>query len=118
MERQEIQLALDGDDVIACAETGTGKTLAFAAPILELLLTEQPGYGDPAREAYTRALILAPEYALFGDNPLPYHLAMYVFRLLSAVSLFWLLNQLWPRTAKSPDFAPARSRETSSGFER
>ena len=55
-----IPLALDGDDVIACAETGTGKTLAFAAPILELLLTEQPGYGDPARDAYTRALILAP----------------------------------------------------------
>jgi len=55
-----IPLALDGDDVVACAETGTGKTLAFAAPILELLLTEQPGYGDPAREAFTRALILAP----------------------------------------------------------
>ncbi|MGE3842454.1 MAG: DEAD/DEAH box helicase [Vicinamibacterales bacterium] len=51
-----IPLALDGDDVIACAETGTEKTLAFAAPILELLLTEQPGYGDPAREAFTRAL--------------------------------------------------------------
>jgi ATP-dependent RNA helicase RhlE len=55
-----IPLALDGHDVVACAETGTGKTLAFAAPILEQLLSEQPGFGDPAREAYTRALILAP----------------------------------------------------------
>ena len=55
-----IPLALAGNDVVACAETGTGKTLAFAAPLLQRLLLEQPHYGDPAREAYTRALILAP----------------------------------------------------------
>ena len=55
-----IPIALEGHDVVACAETGTGKTLAFAAPIIERLLSETPGYGDPAREHYTRALILAP----------------------------------------------------------
>src|SRR6185436_19664972 len=33
-----IPLALAGGDVVACAETGTGKTLAFAAPILQRLL--------------------------------------------------------------------------------
>jgi ATP-dependent RNA helicase RhlE len=55
-----IPLALDGHDVVACAETGTGKTLAFAVPILQRLLTEQPPYGDQLREPYTRALILAP----------------------------------------------------------
>ena len=55
-----IPIALEGHDVVACAETGTGKTLAFAAPIIELLLSESPGYGDAARENYTRALILAP----------------------------------------------------------
>ena len=55
-----IPLALAGHDVVACAETGTGKTLAFTAPILQRLLTEQPHYHDPAREPYTRALILAP----------------------------------------------------------
>ena len=55
-----IPIALEGHDVVACAETGTGKTLAFAAPIIERLLSEEPKYGDPAREAYTRALILAP----------------------------------------------------------
>src|SRR5262249_42501952 len=54
-----IPIALEGHDVVACAETGTGKTLAFAAPIIEGLLSETPGYGDPAREHYTRALILA-----------------------------------------------------------
>jgi ATP-dependent RNA helicase RhlE len=55
-----IPLALGGGDVVTCAETGTGKTLAFAAPMLQTLLTEKPGYGDPRRSAYTRALILAP----------------------------------------------------------
>jgi ATP-dependent RNA helicase RhlE len=55
-----IPRALEGGDVVACAETGTGKTLAFALPILQRLLTEQPPFGDPLREPYTRALILAP----------------------------------------------------------
>ena len=45
-----IPLALAGHDVVACAETGTGKTLAFTAPILQRLLTEEPHYHDPVRE--------------------------------------------------------------------
>ena len=55
-----IPLALEGRDVVACAETGTGKTLAFALPILQQILTEEPHVGDSAREPYARALILAP----------------------------------------------------------
>ena len=55
-----IPLALEGRDVVACAETGTGKTLAFVVPILQRLLAELPPYGDEAREPFTRALILAP----------------------------------------------------------
>ncbi len=55
-----IPMALEGKDVVACAETGTGKTLGFVVPILQRLLTEQPPYGDGQREPYTRALILAP----------------------------------------------------------
>ena len=49
-----IPLALAGHDVIACAETGTGKTAAFIVPILQHFL--QAGQ----RAANTRALILAP----------------------------------------------------------
>jgi ATP-dependent RNA helicase RhlE len=47
--------ALRGDDVIACAETGTGKTAAFLLPILQRFLHEPPP--TPQR---TRALVLAP----------------------------------------------------------
>jgi len=47
-----IPAALEGRDVLGLAQTGTGKTAAFALPILEMLVSEQrPG---------PRALILAP----------------------------------------------------------
>jgi ATP-dependent RNA helicase DeaD len=48
-----IPLMLDGHDVIGQAQTGTGKTAAFALPILQCL-TSEPG---PTR---IRALVLAP----------------------------------------------------------
>jgi ATP-dependent RNA helicase RhlE len=50
-----IPLAVAGHDVIASAETGTGKTAAFLVPILQRFLRE-----GPTRQAATRALILAP----------------------------------------------------------
>ena len=50
-----IPLALAGGDVIACAETGTGKTAAFLVPILQRFLTEPAP--QPPR---TRTLVLAP----------------------------------------------------------
>ena len=50
-----IPLALTGADVIACAETGTGKTAAFLVPILQRFLNE-PAPVPPR----TRALVLAP----------------------------------------------------------
>jgi len=50
-----IPFALAGLDVIACAETGTGKTAAFLVPILQRFLNALP-----SRPAATRALVLAP----------------------------------------------------------
>jgi ATP-dependent RNA helicase RhlE len=50
-----IPVALAGGDVIACAETGTGKTAAFLIPILQRFLNEPSP--QPPR---TRALVLAP----------------------------------------------------------
>lgn len=48
---QTIPLLLEGRDAIALAQTGTGKTAAFALPILQNLTPNQQG---------TQALILAP----------------------------------------------------------
>ncbi len=53
-----IPMALAGDDVIGCADTGTGKTAAFLLPILNRLLHARAA--DPSDRGYTRVLILAP----------------------------------------------------------
>jgi ATP-dependent RNA helicase RhlE len=53
-----IPFALAGQDVIACAETGTGKTAAFLVPILQHFLTGTPAH-EPHRPG-TKALVLAP----------------------------------------------------------
>ena len=49
-----IPLALGGADLIACAETGTGKTAAFVVPTLQKLLTAGAAVGR------SRVLVLAP----------------------------------------------------------
>src|SRR5690349_7327612 len=43
-----------------------------------------------------RALVMVPVYSLFGGNPLYYNLSAYLFRLIGALALFWILNRLWP----------------------
>ena len=50
-----IPLAMAGIDVIACAETGTGKTAAVLVPILQRFLRS-----ERLQQPATRALVLAP----------------------------------------------------------
>jgi ATP-dependent RNA helicase RhlE len=52
IQQQAIPVAMSGRDLIGCAQTGTGKTAAFALPILHRL--------HPIRRAQIRALILTP----------------------------------------------------------
>lgn len=59
-----IPLAMSGRDVIACAETGTGKTAAFLVPILQRFLQQTNINLDESKTAKavigTRALVLSP----------------------------------------------------------
>ena len=54
IQEKAISPALSGRDVLGCAQTGTGKTCAFAAPILQRLSAGHPA-GRPIR-----SLILTP----------------------------------------------------------
>src|SRR5262249_30082160 len=53
-----IPIALAGHNVIGCADTGTGKTVAFVLPILHRILTARAERPDD--KGFTRVLILAP----------------------------------------------------------
>jgi ATP-dependent RNA helicase RhlE len=48
----------EGDDLIACADTGTGKTAAFLLPILNRMIKSRAA--APDERGFTRVLILAP----------------------------------------------------------
>ena len=57
IQRETIPPVLEGRDVLGCAQTGTGKTAAFALPILQRLMQQ----GKPAAKTRPiRALILTP----------------------------------------------------------
>ncbi|WP_397533032.1 DEAD/DEAH box helicase [Roseateles sp.] len=56
IQAQSIPAALRGEDVLACAQTGSGKTAAYALPIMQALLS-QPAQKPPRR---TQALVLVP----------------------------------------------------------
>ena len=57
IQQKSIPIILKGKDLLGCAQTGTGKTAAFAIPMLQLLskpFAQRPG------EKNIRALILTP----------------------------------------------------------
>jgi len=53
IQEQSIPIILEGSDLMAFAQTGTGKTAAFLLPILDILL-------DFEDDKHVRALIIAP----------------------------------------------------------
>lgn len=57
VQEKTIPRILDREDVMVSAQTGTGKTAAFALPILQLLFDKQDA---PKKGKKTRALILSP----------------------------------------------------------
>ena len=80
IQSKAIPKVLEGKDLLGCAQTGTGKTAAFAIPIIQLLEKQRPAKGKRA----IRSLILTPTRELaiqigesfekYGKNtPLRYH---------------------------------------------
>ncbi len=58
VQEQTIPIILEGHDLIGCAQTGTGKTAAFALPLLNELIVarDQEGYDD----SKIKAIIMVP----------------------------------------------------------
>ncbi len=56
IQRQAISILLDGRDMLGCAQTGTGKTAAFALPTMQRLMATRPD----AKKRPIRALVITP----------------------------------------------------------
>ena len=65
IQAQTIPLALTGRDVIGIAQTGTGKTAAFALPILHRLLENRCGRSRKT----CRVLVLSPDPRAVRPDP-------------------------------------------------
>jgi len=68
IQRQAIPVVLSGRDLMASAQTGTGKTAGFTLPLLQLLSSHNP---HPKGRRPVRALILTPTRELaaqVGEN--------------------------------------------------
>jgi len=59
IQEQAIPVVLTGKDVMGAAQTGTGKTAAFALPLLQRMLAHENTSASPARHP-VRALVLLP----------------------------------------------------------
>ena len=70
IQEAAIPAVLEGHDLMAAAQTGTGKTAGFTLPLLEIL-----SKGKPTKTTQVRALILTPTRELaaqVGDNVFTY----------------------------------------------
>ena len=59
IQEQAIPVVLEGKDVMGAAQTGTGKTAAFALPLLQRMMKHDNASTSPARHP-VRALVLLP----------------------------------------------------------
>lgn len=74
IQEQAIPIVLEGRDLLGCAQTGTGKTAAFAIPILQHMAALPPSRGQklikvlvltPTREL---AIQIGESFSVYGKN--------------------------------------------------
>ncbi|MCC7485901.1 MAG: DEAD/DEAH box helicase [Burkholderiales bacterium] len=84
IQSQAIPVVLEGRDLLAAAQTGTGKTAGFTLPLLQRLATGANGSASPARHP-VRALILVPTRELAAQVEESVRAYGRYFRLRSSV---------------------------------
>ncbi|MBB2190222.1 DEAD/DEAH box helicase [Gluconacetobacter azotocaptans] len=95
IQAQSIPMLLEGRDLLGMAQTGTGKTAAFALPLLHRLATSP----RPAPKGGARVLVLAPTRELVsqiadGFNSFGRHLQPSVTTIFGGVSQLHQVNAL------------------------
>ncbi len=95
IQARAIPILLAGRDVLGLAQTGTGKTAAFALPLLHRLFAAP----RPAPESGARVLVLAPTRELVsqiadGFERFGRHLPLRVTTIFGGVSQFHQVNAL------------------------
>ena len=90
IQKAAIPVVLKGRDIMACAQTGTGKTASFTLPILQKLTQKAPSKEYKKRPV--RALILSPTRELaaqIGENVEAYskHLKLRTLTVFGGVSI-------------------------------
>ena len=76
VQRYAIPISLAGRDLMACAQTGSGKTAAFCFPIISGIIREQSVHRPRvARTAFPLALILSPTRELSSQVGLWFYFA-------------------------------------------
>ncbi|MGL4673909.1 MAG: DEAD/DEAH box helicase [Wohlfahrtiimonas sp.] len=90
IQQEAIPVVLKGRDVLACAQTGTGKTASFTLPILQKLHEKQLNKENKKRPV--QALILSPTRELaaqIGENVVAYsqHLKLRSLTVFGGVSI-------------------------------
>ena len=87
VQAQAIPLVLEGRDVIACAQTGTGKTAAFALPLLQRIDAHRAATEQAARDAAVtlrqiEARQQAPDHPILPTVKETDYLKFYLFQVV------------------------------------
>jgi len=64
IQEQSIPPVLEGRDLLGCAQTGTGKTAAFAVPIIQKIYTQK----NKGIKRQIQSLILTPNKRTCSSN--------------------------------------------------
>ncbi|KAJ2609736.1 hypothetical protein H4S08_003926 [Coemansia sp. RSA 1365] len=92
IQSSTLQLIIDGFDVLGRARTGTGKTLAFALPMIEVLLKSNSSL---ERGRHPRAVILAPTRELAKQVANEIEATTKKFRILTVYGGTSIQDQLY-----------------------
>ena len=96
IQAQAIPLVLEGHDLLAGAQTGTGKTAGFALPLLQRL----SGSDEAVASNSIRALVLVPtrelaEQVMTSFRQYGEHLAVSSYAAYGGVYVFVAIGWLW-----------------------